>query len=236
MTIDTKDKSITTKDRIMLVLRQAGAKGLRPSEIAEAVGKSHDATRLKLRTLMQRGKAARVIHSRNRTTMYAIEYAPSQGTTPPPAVKAKKRTAADEALEILAQAGAEGISAAELAHRRGTTQASAYETLKFMTKIGKCVNRRPSYKVSRYYLFEHAPAVSVPAVTAQLQPSKKYATTISAPSRTLFAPDAVAIITDCTKITSVKAPLGRFEFEPPPGWKGQITRDWQDRRLREIQQ
>ncbi len=28
----------------------------------------------------------------------------------------------------------------------------------------------------------------------------------------------------------------RFSFDPPPGWKGQITQDWMDRRLQEVGQ
>lgn len=33
------------------------------------------------------------------------------------------------------------------------------------------------------------------------------------------------------KVTSIPTPPSRFAFEPPPGWRGQITHDWMDRRL-----
>lgn len=36
---------------------------------------------------------------------------------------------------------------------------------------------------------------------------------------------------ESVKVQVHPTPLGRFEFEPPKGWKGQITRDWMDRRL-----
>lgn len=40
---------------------------------------------------------------------------------------------------------------------------------------------------------------------------------------------------DNVKVTKAPTPKdSRFTFDPPPGWKGQITRDWMDRRLQEM--
>ena len=36
------------------------------------------------------------------------------------------------------------------------------------------------------------------------------------------------------KLTVAPPPKDRFAFYPPPGWKGAITRDWQERRLQEM--
>lgn len=33
------------------------------------------------------------------------------------------------------------------------------------------------------------------------------------------------------KLTTIPTPPSRFHFEPPPGWRGQITHDWMDRRM-----
>jgi hypothetical protein len=36
---------------------------------------------------------------------------------------------------------------------------------------------------------------------------------------------------ETVKVTTIPTPPSRFAFEPPPGWRGQITHDWMDQRL-----
>lgn len=136
----------------------------------------------------------------------------------------------DTALALAAQAGASGITSSDVAHARGITQQSAAILLGRMAADGLLVNVRRSHKDSRYYLPEHAPTLNAALKEKKIQPL----TSIRA-ANVRLDPGAEAISTPATKITSVKAPPGRFEFQPPPGWKGQITRDWRERRLQEAQ-
>lgn len=46
---------------------------------------------------------------------------------------------------------------------------------------------------------------------------------------------AKVIMPDSVKVQVIPTPPSRFHFEPPPGWRGQITHDWMDRRLQGVQ-
>lgn len=48
------------------------------------------------------------------------------------------------------------------------------------------------------------------------------------------APPVQEVWPDDLKIQVIPTPPGRFAVNPPEGWKGQITCDWMDRRLREV--
>lgn len=53
------------------------------------------------------------------------------------------------------------------------------------------------------------------------------------PGRMGVVLDADAKLQDGAKITRAETPRGRFEFAPPAGWVGEITKDWRARRLEE---
>ena len=77
----------------------------------------------------------------------------------------------------------------------------------------------------RYYAHEHKP-LDVKAVPVVVRRTKQRT---AAPSRA-FA-EAVASNTDEVK-PQICAPFvdRRFEFTPPPGWVGEITKDWKKER------
>jgi transposase len=63
----------------------------------------------------------------------------------------------------------------------------------------------------------------VKAEPAPVVRSTKQAEPVAKPSKVIW-PESV-------KVQAIPTPPSRFAFEPPPGWRGQITHDWMDRRL-----
>ena len=73
----------------------------------------------------------------------------------------------------------------------------------------------------------------VPKTPIKPKPSKKRAELVLHRSVQLeVAAKPIKIIwPETVKVQTIPTPPSRFAFEPPPGWRGQITHDWMDRRL-----
>lgn len=238
MTIDPKDNNIEVVDRMLYLLKQAGTEGMRPRDMAEAIGKHKDGLSFAAKKILTTGKAARIIYGPNRSVFWAIEYAPPEAKTLPKKTKEpkakKERWQVTETLEMLAKAAHRGMLTSEIARARNITVSSAGNILARLIAAGKCVSVFIDGKTKRYFVPQYAPAHVEPVAQQLLQKAARPPTTIRiSPSR--MDPDAPPIITERTKITVAKAPPGRFEFDPPPGWRGQITRDWRERRLQTAQ-
>ena len=59
---------------------------------------------------------------------------------------------------------------------------------------------------------------------------------ITSKSKQPAAPvNAKVVWPEHVKVQAIPTPPPRFAFTPPPGWRGQITHDWMDRRLQGVQ-
>lgn len=221
-------------DKIAALVRAAGPQGMRPSVAARALGKPEHGLSRPLRVLMRAGRLARVTHSTVHVMYYAPEHAPAGAevmTPPPPRPAPGPRqitdcAAAMETLALLRSAGAAGARKQDIAALRGVTANAAYLVLHKLVQRGLAVNVRTTHKTSRYYLTEHAPAER-----PQRPPPKQRLTSVRDENKRLPL-DGEPIITERTKVTRAEPFVDRrFTFDPPPGWRGQITRDWQARRL-----
>ena len=63
----------------------------------------------------------------------------------------------------------------------------------------------------------------------------RQATPIAPSKPLLVTPPPVVEIVQGVKVTRYQTPPNLFDFTPPPGWRGQITHDWMDRRLQGVQ-
>lgn len=136
----------------------------------------------------------------------------------------------EQVLAVLRAAGKDGavIGGVAFAISRGSTCTEA--RLRALQREGRvCSRREPpgSYgtgsRPARWFLVELAP----PEKSGEPKPLKA-----AERSRAVTLPAcADAIIPETVKVTV--CPSGRdqrFTFTPPPGWVGQITRDWRERK------
>jgi hypothetical protein len=81
-----------------------------------------------------------------------------------------------------------------------------------------------------YYAVEHAPD-HAKRETMKRKPKPPDAPSITISHRRLPAAVGEAIVPPGVKVTICPAGLDqRFTFHPPKGWRGQITRDWMERK------
>lgn len=144
------------------------------------------------------------------------------GLTPPlPKGYGQKRM-----LELVQQAGADGVNAVTASHALGVSRDRATYLLGQLAKERK-ISRvwRHGKQLAVWYMPDLAPRMAVidAAPRTRDQPM----------SRLTLRADAPAIFPPGLKVTH--CPHGvdtRFTFTPPPGWRGQITADWRERRTR----
>lgn len=220
-------------DKLEALVRATGTDGLRPSVAAAAVNRPHDSLSNAFRHLMDAGRVAKMRHSYTHATYYAPEHAPAGAELRTPKPPAPPKPLPDSAatldtLAMLQRAGSRGITTTDVSHQRSVANATAYATLQRLVQRGRAVNVVYGHRDSRYYLPEHAPAER----PQQLRPRQRM--TSVRDENTRLPLEGEPIITERTKVTRA-APFvdRRFAFEPPPGWRGQITQDWRERRMRE---
>lgn len=130
-------------------------------------------------------------------------------------------------LEVVRQAGAAGINALTASHVLGVSRDRATVLLGQLAKERKITRVwRHGKEMAIWYMPELAPRMAV----IDAAPRKRDQPL----SRLTLPPDAPAIVPPGVKVT--QCPHGvdsRFTFTPPPGWRGQITKDWRERRMRE---
>jgi hypothetical protein len=133
--------------------------------------------------------------------------------------------AMDDIERIVRAAGTAGMRPSAIADARGVKRPSVERPLARLLKARRLVSVRVSYRLVLLYAPEHAPK----------EPARVYAPLrrlTSIRDANVMVPQGDPIITPATKVTV--CPSGtdqRFTFSPPPGWVGQITRDWRERRL-----
>lgn len=136
----------------------------------------------------------------------------------------KKVPAAIRMSKMLAhlQANPAGATSRELAVAIDCTWRRTMDIATKLTKAGSIVSMPnpgiTDHRTNRYYAPEHAPAV----------PHRRAKQRTAAPSRAF---EGEAFTTPDTVIT-IAPPFvdRRFKFDPPPGWKGQITLDHEKER------
>lgn len=76
-----------------------------------------------------------------------------------------------------------------------------------------------------------------PAAPKPPKPPKKRAELVLRRSEKVEAPakPSKIIWPEHVKVQVAPTPASRFAFEPPPGWKGEISKDWMNRRLQAAQ-
>lgn len=130
-------------------------------------------------------------------------------------------------LADLKAAGAAGLSTTAFMAKYGVTRNSVTMTL---NASGEVLCRRPHYNL---------PATWVLREFATADERRKIRQTLT------IKPKALALAKDALAATQAREPKitrakpfvdKRFAFDPPPGWVGQITRDWRERRLQELGQ
>lgn len=131
-------------------------------------------------------------------------------------------TAMDDIERLVRESGKAGMTPTQLARARNVKRPSVERPIQRLVAAGRIVNSRVSQRVSLYFVPEFAPEV--------LKAPPQRLTSIRDANVTM--PQGEPIITEQTRITRA-APFvdRRFAFDPPPGWTGQITRDWRERRL-----
>lgn len=75
---------------------------------------------------------------------------------------------------------------------------------------------------------------SVPKPKKEPKRAKALVECARSATKTVAAPSqkpVKVIMPESVKVQVIPTPPSRFHFEPPPGWRGQITHDWMDRRL-----
>lgn len=130
-------------------------------------------------------------------------------------------TAMDDIERLVRESGRAGMTPTQLARARGVKRPSVERPIQRLVAAKRLVNHRQSQRVSLYFVPEFAPEV--------LKAPPVRLTSIRDANVTM--PQGEPIITAQTKITRADPAPGRFEFRPPQGWTGQITRDWRERRL-----
>ena len=70
-----------------------------------------------------------------------------------------------------------------------------------------------------------------PKMPSRTAPKPKPVEIRRAPPAPTAAKPAKVIWPEHVKVQTIPTPPSRFAFEPPKGWRGQITHDWMDRRL-----
>ena len=125
-------------------------------------------------------------------------------------------TAMDDIERLVRASGRAGMGPVPIAKARGVKRPSVERPLQRLLAAGRLVNRRTSTKSSLYYAPEFAPEVMAPAQR----------TTSIRDANVTMPMGGEPIITPATKVTRAEPVPGRFEFKPPPGWRGQITSDW----------
>jgi 23S rRNA-/tRNA-specific pseudouridylate synthase len=130
----------------------------------------------------------------------------------------------DDIVRLVREAGTSGMQPSQIAKARGVNRQSVERPLQRLLRDGRLVNFRPVYRQSLYFVPEFAPK----AEKVYERPAQRMTSIRDANVR---MPAGDPIITAATKITRETAPIGRYEFKPPSGWTGQITRDWRERRM-----
>ena len=133
-------------------------------------------------------------------------------------------------VALMLSSGKAGISIAEIQAAMGLTYFSVRRHLDRIIKLRELtwvpVCDGP-YGARRYYV--SVPTESTPRKVPPQQPGKpKAAPKQAEPFKSSPADYSRA------KVTIAPPPQDRFAFSPPPGWMGAITRDWRERRLKEL--
>ena len=144
-----------------------------------------------------------------------------------------KRTMS-RAASLLRERASQGATTVEIASALGVHENHAGGALNEMSKAGTvawhaigdgiCHNRR------RWYLPEFKPAAAPVLLGSALNRPRviKARSTRLNRNQAPAGPAPAPIVCPAFKDT-------RFAFDPPPGWVGEITRDWQESRLRKVQ-
>ena len=111
-----------------------------------------------------------------------------------------------------------GISTNEIAKQFDVTRDSVNKALHPLTSCGVVRMERKGRNAPGRWFIGPAPV------------TQRAALTIRAKAVTLD-PSAPAIVPAGVKVTVAPRPVDRFAVSVPPGWSGQITRDWRERRL-----
>ena len=228
----------TVADEIERLLRLAGSRGMRHVDLAAAKNVGAEAISKPLRRLMLAGRIARLRMSHRNVRYFAADYAPADAERMEPIEpkQAQRQKAREEALheshqrclQALQDVGERGAVIMELADMVQANVKNLAQRLNDLERAGMVGWRRDAdqgkgHLRKRWYLAARLPKQIAVAPLRRL-------TSIRDANVTM--PQGEPIITPATKVTV--CPSGtdqRFTFSPPPGWVGQITRDWREGRM-----
>lgn len=130
-------------------------------------------------------------------------------------------------LDALARAGQHGLNTQQVANVLRVTCNRASTVLCQLMRAGQVQRKCPGGRApAHWWLAGQGPKVQVTSTAPR--------TRSQPPTRVSLPADATVIVPPGLQVTV--CPHGvdnRFTFTPPKGWRGQITRDWRERRLQE---
>jgi DNA-binding MarR family transcriptional regulator len=200
--------------------------GMTTKEICERFGVTRNSAAHPLVILFEKGQIERKrVDSLGTHRWYIAGEAPE--VAPPVKRDPPLKPAQDCYMELLRSHSASGMLVSEIMAATGFLESSVSTQLARLHKAGKIAWVRDGAKGKghqrkRWYVAGLEPV-------APVEPVKRRLTSIRDANVTM--PQGDPIITPTTKITRVDPVPGRFEFKPPPGWRGAITTDWLERRL-----
>jgi hypothetical protein len=210
---------------VLKTLNEAGEAGMRRIDLAAALELFPSSVSGSLVSLEKRGLATmQKITHRNR--VWRVVPGPKLDMALTEASRRVSLTPTQVLIERMVRAaGADGITASEIAAIRGQAAHGGGQHLHELRKMGRVAELVLSYKNRRWYTPEHYPA---PADTPGFSTPVTYQAAPKKPGMLKLDPDAPAIVPDGLKV--IECPAGkdqRFTFTPPhKQWRGQITRDW----------
>lgn len=194
--------------------------GITTVALAERFGVTRDSITLVLTKPLTSGEL-----QRTRASMGCpVRWYPG-GLKPSPDAEVRDRITA-----FLTACAGNGAALTEIAYAIGRRKTLTELRLGQMRRDGLVDSRRPaafSYgngtRPARWYLHQFVPAEELAVEAAPPKVEKSRALTLD--------PAAPPIVPPSVKVTRAPAPVERFAVSVPPGWVGQITRDWREARL-----
>jgi hypothetical protein len=238
------------REAVQRAIEQAGAEGITGQQIAERLGMTM--VHVKAQVFRLRADGRLLLVSRRFGAAPARYWAsadlmpplplppvivkrkPGPTAAPKPVPAPRPITRTQRIIDWLADHPAGGLPGT-IAEALGLPKGIVSSLLSNIAADGHAVGRpAPKGKAVRrlhYWAPQHLPPLPPPAA-APLVRAKPARLPSLAPA--VFADAPV----DYSRAVVTVCPSGqdhRFSFTPPPGWRGTITRDWQERRLQEQQ-
>lgn len=216
-------RKATARDAVQQAIVQAGAEGITGETLAAQLGmdiRRVHASVTHLRSLGIMAVASRRFAGQPSRYWASADLMPADGGT-----------LTQRIIQWLI-ANPEGGAAEVVAQGVGTKASMVSSLLSQIAASGKAVSRPApqgkAVKRRHYYAAQHAALMPTQPPVAE-KPVRLHS---------LAPANFASAEADYSRAKVTLCPSGtdhRFTFTPPPGWRGAITRDWQDRRLQEQQ-